>query len=43
MISHAFPIQGCLPSNALNDINIGSTMCTMLTQVSQNLSLRMLV
>jgi hypothetical protein len=35
MRSHAFPMQGCLPSNALNDINTGSTMCTKLAQVSQ--------
>ncbi len=36
MISHTFPMQGCLPSNALNDTKTGSTMCTKLAQVSQN-------
>jgi len=39
MIIHALPMQGCLPSNALNDTKTGSTMCTKLAQVSQNLSL----
>jgi hypothetical protein len=34
MISHTLPMQGCLPSNAFNDIKIGSTMCTKLAQVS---------
>jgi hypothetical protein len=39
MISHALPMQGCLPSNSLNDTKTYSTMCTKLAQVSQNLSL----
>jgi hypothetical protein len=38
MRSYAFPIQGYLLSNALNDIKTNSTMCTKLAQVSQNSS-----
>jgi hypothetical protein len=41
-ISHTLPMQGCLPSNALNDTKTNSTMCTKLAQVSQNWSLLML-
>jgi hypothetical protein len=36
-------MQGCLPSNPLNAIKVGSTMCTKLAQVSQNPSFLMWV